>query len=480
MILLLISMKKFTNLIYTFLFAVSIVSCSDQTKDYVRFYNYDGRVLWQTEYYDGMILKYEGETPSRPSDNVYNYTFTGWNHSFDEVKDYRNFYALYIEEIRSFTVTFTDYNGSILKTVSVRYGDNATQYAPDNPTRNNELRKHYYFSHWEGGDLTYVVSDIICRAVYDVVNCYEIKYYDYDDSLLKIEYLEEGSNSEFDFDSYRNADEDHFYLFDGWDIDVVNVQHDMTVHATYRIVNAFTVTFLNYDGTLLSTSRVPSGYDANYKGNTPERSSVTSGKYKTDYIFKGWDKDLTNIHSSFSTTAQFKEDRYNYTYRSALNSLISFCKAGRYEADENQQYMIYENKIKSGYSGSMYEFISAIYRPWDDVCYLDYFLENTSSNVKSRTRIKIYLPANEPGNYNVYYTYHCASFDSDGLSFFGTTKFTSSFSYSSSISFENYTNLGTTTLYDNQQVCAGMINNALTYAKSNSYFHSHDLGFNNY
>ena len=58
----------------------------------------------------------------------------------------------------------------------------------------------------------------------------------------------------------------------------------------------YTVKFLNADYTLLKTVEVDCGSDAGEVAPTP-----TMG----DYTFIGWNKDLTNVHSSFSAVAKY-------------------------------------------------------------------------------------------------------------------------------------------------------------------------------
>ena len=73
------------------------------------------------------------------------YTFTGWDKAFTNVTADLVVTAQY--EINTYTVTFKDWNGTVLKTQQVQYGGAAT--APANPTRTG-----YTFLGWTGEGIT--------------------------------------------------------------------------------------------------------------------------------------------------------------------------------------------------------------------------------------------------------------------------------------------------------------------------------------
>jgi alternate signal-mediated exported protein len=87
------------------------------------------------------------------------------------------------------------------------------------------------------------------------------------------------------------------YTFTGWDRGYTNVTDNFTVKALYAPVT-YKVTFVNYDGTVLKVQdSVPYGSSATAPKN-PSRSG---------YTFEGWDKAYNNITSDLTVTAQFKK-----------------------------------------------------------------------------------------------------------------------------------------------------------------------------
>ena len=315
-------MKKIA-LSISFAIAISLLaSCSGGKK--INFYNYDGTLLWQTSYKSDGTIEYGGETPTKPTDEMYDYTFSGWNHSLYEADTYKDYYAQFEKSLRNFKVTFRDYDNTFISDLLVPYGSNVARQAPNDMTRADTQRTHYHFSGWSGGDLTYVTSDLMMTAEYSEIECFQVTYVDNDGSIIKTEYIEKGGSSSFVIDSYRDAGFNQVYVFDSWSESVVNVQCDMMVIAQYKLANAYTVTFKNYDGSILGTDKGPEGFTAKYKGSTPYRASYTSGGYRYSYTFTGWDKDLTNVRNSFETTALFKTTAVNYKYSDTVEAIKNY------------------------------------------------------------------------------------------------------------------------------------------------------------
>ena len=122
----------------------------------------------------------------------------------------------------SFTVTFKDYDGSVLKTEQVQNGGSATP--PSNPSRSG-----YTFAGWDGS-YTNVSANVTVTATYikDTVQTYTVTFADYDGTTLKTQVVESGSSATPPADPERNG-----YTFTGWDRSYSNVTSNITVTATY-------------------------------------------------------------------------------------------------------------------------------------------------------------------------------------------------------------------------------------------------------
>ena len=94
-------------------------------------------------------------------------------------------------------------------------------------------------------------------------------------------------------------------VFQYWDPDPSEITADVTITAMYSKedpdANKLTVTFQNWDGTVIKKIKVSSG------GSIADADLPnTSNLVRDGYIFIGWDRPLTNITESFTTMAQYK------------------------------------------------------------------------------------------------------------------------------------------------------------------------------
>ena len=179
------------------------------------------------------------------------------------------------------TVTFKDWDGTVLKTQQVQHGGDAE--APADPTRTG-----YTFTGWDK-EFTNITADLVVTAQYEI-NTYTVTFKDWDGTELKTQEVQHGGDAEAPADPTRTG-----YTFTGWDKAFTNVTADLVVTAQYEI-NTYTVTFKDWDGTVLKIQEVQHGGDA----------EAPADPTRVGYTFTGWDKAFTNITADLVVTAQYE------------------------------------------------------------------------------------------------------------------------------------------------------------------------------
>lgn len=91
----------------------SLCSCKQKTNTYkVSWLNYDLSVLEVDEgLTEGETPKYNGETPTKPEDNSYDYTFMGWDKEITPVKEDTEYIAVYKQTTREGSVQANHQSG---------------------------------------------------------------------------------------------------------------------------------------------------------------------------------------------------------------------------------------------------------------------------------------------------------------------------------------------------------------------------------
>ena len=242
--------------------------------------------------YDGKELSKQtvdwGKSATAPKNpSREGYTFTGWDKEFSSVKSDLTVTAQY--KINTYTVTFKDYDGKEISKQTVDWGKGAT--APKDPTREG-----YTFTGWDK-EFSSVKSDLTVTAQYKI-NSYTVTFVDKDGKELSKQTVEWGKSA-----TAPTAPAVEGYDFTGWDKDFSKVTGNITVKAQYA-VKTFTVTFKDYDGKELSKQTVDWG-----KSATAPKNPTREG-----YTFSGWDKEFSNVKSDLTVTAQYKINNYTVTF----------------------------------------------------------------------------------------------------------------------------------------------------------------------
>ena len=126
--------------------------------------NEDGTQLGQTQVPYGTVPAYTGAAPTKEQTPQYTYTFKGWEPEPVAVTGEATYTAAFEETLRTYTVTWVNYDDSLLrKDVDVPYGT-----VPDyggTPIRTEDTGNKYTFSYWDP-EPSAITGDVTYKATY--------------------------------------------------------------------------------------------------------------------------------------------------------------------------------------------------------------------------------------------------------------------------------------------------------------------------
>lgn len=192
----------------------------------VTFVDYNDRVISTEETYVGLTIK----APANPTRE--DYIFSGWDKDLTKITESTTVKATYTAK-QGYTVTFVDYDDTVLKTETVISGKNATP--PANPTREN-----YKFSGWDGS-YTNVTNNRTIKATYTEKGSCTVTFKDYNGLTLGTDTVQEGNSATAPITPTREG-----YTFKGWSSSINNVTSNKTVEAQYTLINANNVFDISY------------------------------------------------------------------------------------------------------------------------------------------------------------------------------------------------------------------------------------------
>ena len=208
--------------------------------------------------------------------------------------------------IENYTVSFKNYDGTLLSEAIVEKGGTAIYNGPI-PTKAETAEYTYAFSGWDQ-PLENITSDCVRVAQFNeilkpVTNYYKVTFKNYDGTLLQEVTVEEGKTATYSGQTpTKPSTPTHAYTFKGWDASLENIANDCVRIAQFSATQIkFIVTFKNYDDTLLYETYVEAGKNVTYMGPTPTKAETA----EYTYTFSGWDHSLENITSDLICVAQF-------------------------------------------------------------------------------------------------------------------------------------------------------------------------------
>ena len=199
---------------------------------------------------------------------------------------------------KTFTVTFVDWDDTVIKTETVSEGGAAN--APDDP-----VREGYTFIGWDGF-FNEVNADITLKAEYEI-NYYNVTFKNWDGTVVFSQAVAWGTGADTPKSPYREG-----YTFTGWDKDYSVVKEDMVITAQFEIVK-YTVVFYGKGGDELSRQSV------DWKGAAvaPEAPAVEG------YTFKGWDTDFSQVTTDLIVNAEYEVNTYTVRFYDHEGNLLT-------------------------------------------------------------------------------------------------------------------------------------------------------------
>ena len=228
--------------------------------------NYDGTLLEVDEnVLEGTTPTFNGPTPMRAETAQYNYVFDGWSPALTVVNANAEYTAKYKEETRKYTVTWKNYDGTVLSTEEVLYGTVPT-YQGDTPTRGDTVEHTYTFDGWSPKVEEVKKTISYVASFKENKRNYNITWKDEDGTILRVD------------------------------------------HASYNSeVRKYKITWVNEDGSVLEVDEnVPYGDTPHYNGATPTKK----GDRGIRYNFKGWDPIVESVQGDKTYTATYNKEGY--------------------------------------------------------------------------------------------------------------------------------------------------------------------------
>ena len=288
----------------------------------VRFVDWDGTELYSCQVWHGDDVAYPYSDPTRPATQQYTYSFAGWDLSLNNITSDLVITATYSSVINKYTVTFKNWNGTVLGYDTVDYGMPASY--SETPTKPQTDDYSYYFREWDK-DISCVTYDFETTALYDEVQRHTVVFKDYDGSTLWETKVDHGSTAAYNggTNPSRPSTQQYSYEWVGWNESLENIISDSVFTPKFNpVINKYLATFKNWDGTVLQSSQIYYGEYAFYYGEDPAKQMTQ----QYSYAWTGWDKDpnTTAIIDDTVFTATFSDsvNQYSITFRNYNEAVL--------------------------------------------------------------------------------------------------------------------------------------------------------------
>ena len=276
----------------------------------ITFEDWDGTELQSSQVAYGETPVYSGATPTRAADAQYTYTFNGWSPAIAAVTGDATYTAQFTETVNEYTITFVNYDNTELQSSQVAYGETPT-YTGATPTRAATEQYSYTFNGWSPA-----IAAVTANATYTAQYTQSVREYTITYNGMEGATIASPNPTTYTAESgdiTLNNPTKTGYTFIGWTgsngetpqtsvIIASGTTGDLTYTANWTLIT-YTITFENWDNTVLQSSQVAYGETPAYTGETPTRAATA----QYIYAFNGWLPEIVAVAGNATYTAQYTE-----------------------------------------------------------------------------------------------------------------------------------------------------------------------------
>ena len=245
----------------------------------------DGKVLeTDNDVPHGTMPEYNSEEPTKESTIETSYFFNGWSPEVITVSGDAEYVATYREEVRKYTITWKNEDGTVLKTEEVPYGT-VPSFGPNNPEKESTSQYPYSFNGWSP-NVVAVSTEAEYTATYvRHERTFTVTWVNYDGTVLELdENVAYGANPHYDGATpTRSGSRGVSYTFKGWTPTIMPVYRDQVYTAKYTSAGNFSFDIIEYElnsGYQLSDLRGAPWINSNLPG---ELDKIKKPSLKDDF-----------------------------------------------------------------------------------------------------------------------------------------------------------------------------------------------------
>ena len=242
------------------------------------------------------------DDPTKQPTAQYGYTFAGWNPAVIAVTNNATYKATYTDTINQYTISWLDDADNLVDQTQVAYGSTpAHAYI----YKESDDQYDYTFAGW-----TPTIEPVRGEANYSAVfqsaiRSYTVTFY-FEDGVTILEQmtLEYGESPSTSYIPSMPSDEYHTYTFAGWSPEIAPITGDVSYTPTFTAIpNQYMITFRNYNGKDLQSSKWDYDVIPEYTGEIPTRN----GNAQYSYVFAGWEPELSPVREEAVYKAVFEK-----------------------------------------------------------------------------------------------------------------------------------------------------------------------------